>query len=394
MNTLTRIPTDTACEESFQWALRVIQNCVKTHRACNPPPATEYPSRLLAFDLPSSESPTQPSVCLIETDKVSAPLPSGYVCLSHRWGQSRSLKTEKHTLSSHARGIPWHSLPRTYQDAIHFTQRLGLRYLWIDSLCIVQDDEREWRHESVRMAAIYRNAFVTLAASKADDDQGGCYAGGTDRHKDHIVKLASQAGSAFQIYVREKLYHFGSFGPKDDSDVSVARPFPLLDRGWVYQERLLSPRVLYFGPKELLWECREFRTCQCQQSWPAKKLKQTYSEFIRKARMEAEAQLPNPTSPFVETVKSEGEPESHSSIAERPAFVRQVKAKMKGWSGGSLLDHPADQLRALFRPKTPRSCSSLEEPAALAPDNPATARFRVDSPVAKVVIGLQDGARG
>lgn len=283
MRTLTRIPSHTSSQESLQWSSRVIKNCLETHHACNPPSTSEYPSRLLEISR-STNSQSEFSVRLVDVNELPKPLSSGYVCLSHRWGETQSLKTETNTLRSHARGIPWQSLPPTYQDAIHFTQRLNLHYLWIDSLCIVQDDEREWRHESVRMAAIYRNAFLTLAASKANDDRGGCYSGGIGRDRDYVIKAASAADSTSRVYVREMLPHFSTSGSRDSA---VSREFPLLDRGWVYQERLLSPRVLYFGTKELLWECREFRTCQCQERWPEKRLKQRYSEFINTAKLEA-----------------------------------------------------------------------------------------------------------
>ncbi|KAK4450997.1 hypothetical protein QBC34DRAFT_459422 [Podospora aff. communis PSN243] len=100
----SRIPTDTSHEDSFQWASRVIQSCVDTHRTCNISPKREYPTRILDLGL-DSNSHDGMSVRLIKIE-ASAPARtpplSRYACLSHRWGQSRSLKTEKHTLESHA----------------------------------------------------------------------------------------------------------------------------------------------------------------------------------------------------------------------------------------------------------------------------------------------------
>src|SRR5216117_1215044 len=87
--------------------------------------------------------------------------PCRYLCLSHCWGSSRprSMTTSK-TLSSYKQRIPWDHFPKNFQDAIHFCRSMQIPYLWIDCLCIVQDDERDWREQSVEMYAIYANAYL------------------------------------------------------------------------------------------------------------------------------------------------------------------------------------------------------------------------------------------
>lgn len=75
-----------------------------------------------------------------------------YIALSHCWGSSRHLLTERHSISQREENIPWSELPKTFRDAICITRSLGLRYFWIDSLCIVRDDLSDWETESKRIA--------------------------------------------------------------------------------------------------------------------------------------------------------------------------------------------------------------------------------------------------
>jgi hypothetical protein len=84
-----------------------------------------------------------------------------YVSLSHCWGDSvYPAKTTSQTLDQNRKSIPWSTLPKTFQDAIFFTRWLRIRYLWIDSLCIIQDSREDWLEESVKMMHIYQNLML------------------------------------------------------------------------------------------------------------------------------------------------------------------------------------------------------------------------------------------
>ncbi|KAK8062786.1 heterokaryon incompatibility protein-domain-containing protein [Apiospora hydei] len=85
------------------------------------------------------------------------------------------LKTTTETLSSHLNGIAIADLPQSFQDAVDITRRLGIRYLWIDSLCIIQDCKKDWDSEAQRMAEIYESSHVTIAATDSLNGDGGCY---------------------------------------------------------------------------------------------------------------------------------------------------------------------------------------------------------------------------
>ncbi|KAK5059614.1 hypothetical protein LTR69_006203 [Exophiala sideris] len=96
-----------------------------------------------------------------------------YTALSYRWGQGPTCKLEKAFLRAFSIQVAWSALPRTYQEAITLTRGLGLRYIWIDSLCIIQDDENDFQLESTKTADIYKFAHLVISADCASDTQAG-----------------------------------------------------------------------------------------------------------------------------------------------------------------------------------------------------------------------------
>jgi hypothetical protein len=125
-----------------------------------------------------------PTVRLVELADFKEPTTPLYACLSYCWGSARGLN-HRSNLVAHKKNIPWESLPKIYQDAIEFSIALQLNYIWIDSLCILQNNKTDWHREAGRMADIYRSAWITIAATKASDDTSGCYMSLSDAIKDH-----------------------------------------------------------------------------------------------------------------------------------------------------------------------------------------------------------------
>jgi len=98
-----------------------------------------------------------------------------YIALSHCWGPNQIITTTKATLQSRKAGIDLSMLSQVFRDAILVARRLHIRYLWIDSLCIIQDDEKDWQTESAKMASIYKDALLTIAAHAAIGGQGSLF---------------------------------------------------------------------------------------------------------------------------------------------------------------------------------------------------------------------------
>jgi hypothetical protein len=182
---------------------------------------------------------------------------SPYVALSHCWGTHQNCITTLDLLNKRKVGIPWAEIPQTFREVMQLALKLGFRYIWIDSLCIIQDDAEDWEVQSALMSEVYQNAVLTLAATSSTGDNEGCC---TDNAKGTLgleITLPEDVG-ACRIAVRRPLNHFDAH-----TTDGLLHHFPLLTRGWAYQERLLSPRVLHICESELVWECREASTCEC-----------------------------------------------------------------------------------------------------------------------------------
>ena len=238
------IPTsgDTALELSFSRVQSWISECLENH-TCSPPTTQPLlPTRILDISNSTVQLAEGKGRC------------GRYVCLSHRWGNGWTIRTIKETVKSYGLNIQWEELSKTFQDAITFTRRLGISYIWIDSLCIIQDDPGDWHRESCKMATIYKNAFVTLAATTSNGGSSGMFS----RVPGCTIEGTTSSGHTFQIHFRKAPRHL-----LYELDPEL---FPLLERGWVYQERLLSSRVIHFGAHELSWECAESVNCECRAS--------------------------------------------------------------------------------------------------------------------------------
>jgi Heterokaryon incompatibility protein (HET) len=172
-----------------------------------------------------------------------------YLTLSHCWGGSTPPATTSSTYEKHLTSIPFESFPKTFQDAITVTRTLDIPFLWIDSLCIIQDSNEDWERECQKMPEIYRNSMATIAGPAAAD----CKAGflhrrpATDQDWTDIRWQVNNSMTYCDVVLESIGDDWFSPGPEADSALSK--------RAWVLQERLLSPRVLYFGTKRMYWEC-------------------------------------------------------------------------------------------------------------------------------------------
>ena len=149
-----------------------------------------------------------------------------YLTLSYCWGKSPHFLTTKATLEERKRQITVQDLPQTYQDAILLTRELGIRYLWIDSVCICQGDTGDWERESALMRSIYSNAYMTVSADRAANGSEGFLGSRPRRYYvelDYIRRNIRGSAMAFNLPLREEAVHEDMVGLRDE---------PLSKRAW------------------------------------------------------------------------------------------------------------------------------------------------------------------
>ncbi|KAH8782076.1 heterokaryon incompatibility protein-domain-containing protein [Hyaloscypha finlandica] len=236
----------------MKWLNTRLDVCKNKHFSCQYRANTNLPKRTLSFRVSRNG---KAGVRLVENGSQLG----RYIALSHCWGSSQLCVLDGKTISQFKKSIPWSRLPKTFQDAILFSAKLGVNHIWIDALCIVQDDPDDWERESARMADIYQNSFLTLAATASSNGMGGCFSDAkTVALSEHELTGSQSLVGLDPIVVRTKLQHWA--WPPSKASMKL---HPLLSRGWAFQERILSPRVLHFCKDELLWECREESICEC-----------------------------------------------------------------------------------------------------------------------------------
>ncbi|RYP73886.1 hypothetical protein DL771_003328 [Monosporascus sp. 5C6A] len=231
-----------------------ISGCIVTHDLCNSPESPHLPTRVVDVGLDDG------IVKLVESKGAKG----RYICLSHCWGANQIITTERRTLQERKKGIPWKDLSRTFQDAILLTRTLGFRFIWIDSLCILQDDLEDWEIESAKMASVYSNGHLTIAATHSGDGRGGLFL----RTEDFQVSGKTPGGEDYCLYFRQRIDHHLEVVSGDEiawgTGNATAVHYPLLTRAWVYQERMLSTRVVHFGRYEIFFECQSSIQCECE----------------------------------------------------------------------------------------------------------------------------------
>lgn len=172
-----------------------------------------------------------------------------YITMSHRWASaSEMVKLETTNLEAFKKGLVYESLPKAFRDAILVTRMLGVRYIWIDSICILQDSLEDWEREAAKMSLVYSNSTLTIAATGANDSTEGCF---LSRNAPEIepVMLEYPIDSALEvgrIFLTPRRATF---------DESVSRG-PLSRRGWVLQELILSRRIVHYAREQMYWECQ------------------------------------------------------------------------------------------------------------------------------------------
>lgn len=187
--------------------------------------------------------------------------PAHYIALSYCWGKVEVIKTTLGNLEAMKQSLKVLSLPKTIQDAIKVTRKLGQQYLWVDALCIIQDSVADWETESGNMASVYENAYITIAAAVSDTASEGFLNPRqleTERKAPFSVPWTTFDGQRSALAARMIPAH--ETHSLADADV----PFPLSLRGWTLQESELASRMLIYAGEEVWWTCRDGWACECK----------------------------------------------------------------------------------------------------------------------------------
>ncbi|OAP61677.1 hypothetical protein AYL99_03880 [Fonsecaea erecta] len=250
----------TDSDATLSLADKWLRDCIAQDTAC----ASERQSAVWDRTLPArlicveSDGSSLRSARVVDTNLLPSDTP--YLTLSHSWGDGKFLKLLSTNTTQLYCDISVDELSRTHRDALSITRRLGYRYIWIDSLCIIQDSEDDWRSQSAQMASIYGNSTCNIAAENAPGS-GGCFV-----RRNPLMQRPCQLTHSNDLDRGEGVYaHRYHTANWSAFPLYYYSPLSLLTRAWVQQERILSPRVLYFGGPEIHWECCSF---QASEAWP------------------------------------------------------------------------------------------------------------------------------
>ncbi|KAH8595249.1 heterokaryon incompatibility protein-domain-containing protein, partial [Bisporella sp. PMI_857] len=222
-----------------------LRECIHRHPKCRGT-IESLPTRVLDV---GEEGDSQEPFLFVSEGK-TAP----YIAMSHCWGKSPMATTTQENLQNRLKVITLSELPKSFRDAIQTCRKLGVRYLWVDSLCIIQNSTKDWQQEASKMGSVYKNAILTIAAVSAKDSTEGCF-------------MSRDAGKMYPCWSLMT----GDTSMEDSSKYLWIRPQrdalsivylqlrhmggPLDSRAWVLQEKILARRTIYYHKDMLYFEC-------------------------------------------------------------------------------------------------------------------------------------------
>ncbi|KAK4451246.1 heterokaryon incompatibility protein-domain-containing protein [Podospora aff. communis PSN243] len=264
------LQASTGQKETLCLAKTWLQNCQETHPSCQSRSDNWLPTRLI--DVGTVDEPILRLVSSISLEP-DAP----YIALSHRWGAHQTFILRSRNVAAYHKTIPTADVSATVRDAARVTRALGVRYLWVDCMCIIQDDDGEdWARESDTMFKVYGLSTCTIAAANSGDGEEGFL---TNRNQYRVrpcrIPSPFKTGSKHSFKVMSQYLN-----KIHDKNVRNSEWF---NRGWVFQERMLAPRLLIFTKTQVLWGCAKL---QAAETWPCGKTNDNHIDTFNSVEVE------------------------------------------------------------------------------------------------------------
>ncbi|KFZ15930.1 hypothetical protein V502_05322 [Pseudogymnoascus sp. VKM F-4520 (FW-2644)] len=224
-----------------------LSHCLNKHNCWARKSLPLLPDRVIWIE---ANNPSR--IQLIEPKSVRAV----YLALSYCWGSvsSDTYLTDASTYEARKAGIRLDDLPPLFQDIIKCARALGIQYIWIDRLCIIQGDDTDFKTQAPKMGEIYGNATVTIAAASATSEKDNIMVERDKKWSSFNVSLTVNGIGALKIQCRRRSHSLG----KEDTGGDYGK---VSTRAWIWQERLLAERTVFFTPSALKFEC------QCHSVW-------------------------------------------------------------------------------------------------------------------------------
>ncbi|KAH8719331.1 heterokaryon incompatibility protein-domain-containing protein [Phaeosphaeriaceae sp. PMI808] len=244
------VPRTTSLQASLHFLQNKYYHCIAEHDECRQQ-LISLPKRVVDI----SESRYR----LVEPHIGTRAL---YATLSYCWGARGFPMTTLENYDSLKLGFSQDLLPKAFQDAAMIAHSLNIRYLWIDTLCIIQDSPRDWEEQSSKMGEIFEAATITIAASSSPDPSFSLF---TPREPiNEEIELYSEPGSEFVDIVFKARKKITSGIHAKTGQLLQADPLDM--RAWALQEKILSTRLISFTKAEMQWTCRTLKACECRQN--------------------------------------------------------------------------------------------------------------------------------
>ncbi|KAF9697271.1 hypothetical protein EKO04_004797 [Ascochyta lentis] len=236
-------------------AKRWFNACLVGHTVCRQNVKRDFvhPSRLIKVEDDNGNIKAR----LLEGNEITGD--PEYATLSHCWGSGPLHTLTKRCIQEYRENIPVSELAKTFTDAFQATLDLQISYIWIDSLCIIQDSTDDWNKECHKMADVYENATLNIAATAFTSSNSGLFVPKSSWRPQLLEVTVAIKSSTHSLNGVYKLIHNEAWAIRVDEA-------PLNRRGWVLQERFFSSRILHFGKDQLLWECQELQAAETMPS--------------------------------------------------------------------------------------------------------------------------------